>query len=510
MMTLTYIVAAVVLLGLCIFIHELGHLLGGRMVGIKAKIFSIGYGKGFIKRKYGETTYQITLIPLGGYCMFYGEEPGETRTGESYEFLSAAPWKRIVTVAMGPLFNLFFGVIIFFSMNLSGYTVETSRVYIPQEITSGKNVSAAFQAGLKTGDRILEMDGSRITGFTDIQNAVLFSEGKPMAVRAESEGRVFDLTVTPVKYEGSDRYAIGVLPYGERILVAGIVSGEVAEKAGLAEMDEIVDINGLKISSPGMFTDYIKENAGKILSVNVNRGGKIINLQVTPRINSFLYIDDHAGMDMKTAGDLIQKGVVHCDGKKMLNLAEFRTMIEKSKGRTMTLAIDKETETARLDIRDKGYIGMYPALSPVMENVRYGIGDGFLRAWTDPYRFVVLNLKGMGMLFSGKMNVRENLSGPIRIAKIAGDVAYYKGLSAFLILMAKISIILMVMNLLPIPVVDGGHIMFFTIELVRGKPLSEKTMERIQTVGVVFLIGLGVFVIFNDISMLPIIQKFFH
>ena len=108
------------------------------------------------------------------------------------------------------------------------------------------------------------------------------------------------------------------------------------------------------------------------------------------------------------------------------------------------------------------------------------------------------------------MNVRENLSGPIRIAKIAGDVAYYKGLSAFLILMAKISIILMVMNLLPIPVVDGGHIMFFTIELVRGKPLSEKTMERIQTVGVVFLIGLGVFVIFNDISMLPIIQKFFH
>jgi len=110
MMTFTYIIAAVVLLGLCIFVHELGHLLGGRMVGIKAKIFSIGYGKGFFKKKFGDTTYQITLIPFGGYCQFYGENPTDERSGEGYEFLSAHPLRRIVTVAI-----IYVKVIILFS-----------------------------------------------------------------------------------------------------------------------------------------------------------------------------------------------------------------------------------------------------------------------------------------------------------------------------------------------------------------------------------------------------------
>ena len=103
MMTLTYILGAFILLGLCIFVHELGHLLGGKMVGIKARIFSMGYGKGVLKKKIGDTTYQVTLIPLGGYCQFYGEDPSEQRSGEGFEFLSAHPLKRIVTVAMGPV-----------------------------------------------------------------------------------------------------------------------------------------------------------------------------------------------------------------------------------------------------------------------------------------------------------------------------------------------------------------------------------------------------------------------
>ena len=121
----------------------------------------------------------------------------------------------------------------------------------------------------------------------------------------------------------------------------------------------------------------------------------------------------------------------------------------------------------------------------------------------------MLNLKGLGMLFTGRMNVRENLSGPIRIVQIAGQVAYYKGISDFILLMAKISIILMVMNLLPIPVVDGSHLIFFTIEMIRRKPMSQKVMERIQTVGIVILALIMGFAIFNDISMLPFIQNFF-
>jgi regulator of sigma E protease len=114
------------------------------------------------------------------------------------------------------------------------------------------------------------------------------------------------------------------------------------------------------------------------------------------------------------------------------------------------------------------------------------------------------------MLFSGRLDVRENVSGPIRIAKIAGDVAYHRGIVAFILLMAKISIILMVMNLLPIPAVDGSHIIFYTIEAIRGKPLKESIMVRIQSAGILILIILGALVIFNDISQLPIVQRLFN
>ena len=120
MVLFTYIAAGIVLLGVCIFVHELGHLLGGMLVGIKAKTFSIGFGKGIIKKQIGDTTYQIAPIPLGGYCQFYGEDPSEERTGQGFEFLSAHPLRRIVTVAMGPLFNLFYPLLSGVIQPLSG------------------------------------------------------------------------------------------------------------------------------------------------------------------------------------------------------------------------------------------------------------------------------------------------------------------------------------------------------------------------------------------------------
>jgi regulator of sigma E protease len=142
-----------------------------------------------------------------------------------------------------------------------------------------------------------------------------------------------------------------------------------------------------------------------------------------------------------------------------------------------------------------------------MVQVKFTPFEALKQSFIEPFRFIVFNLKGLGMIFSGGLDVRENVSGPIRIAKIAGDVAYYKGILAFIVLMAKISIILMIMNLLPIPAVDGSHIVFYTIEAIRGKPLKEEIMVRIQTGGILILIIIGVLVIFNDILMLPFVQK---
>jgi len=142
--------------------------------------------------------------------------------------------------------------------------------------------------------------------------------------------------------------------------------------------------------------------------------------------------------------------------------------------------------------------------------VQYGAAESFARSFTEAWDFLVMNIKGFGMLFRGKLDLQENLSGPIRMVMIAGDVLYYRGVADFILLMAKISIILMFMNLLPIPAVDGSHILFYLIEAVRGKPINDALMARIMTFGIVFLIVLGVLVIINDISMIPAVQNLFR
>ncbi len=522
MVTVTYILAAVVLLGLCIFIHELGHLLGGKMVGIKAQVFSLGYGKGFIKKQVGDTTYQITLIPLGGYCQFYGEDASEDRTGkEGYAFLSAHPLKRIFTVLMGPLFNLFFGIILFFVMNLVGYTKETNRIYIPEYYKSGSIVSPAFKAGLKDGDAVININGKKITDFSGIQTAMFFSEGKETVVKVLREGKEISYTIKPESLGEGSRFGIGVMPYGTKVAVAGVLDKGPARDAGILEMDEILSVDGKTISKESDFIEYINKNGNKDVNLKISRSGKEINLSVKPVLSNVYSISAKEKtespekkkisstplFDSDQLEKLIAKKKIKINGKEISDLAAFNEIFVKNQNKSLALEYGTIKYEGVLSSEKIGRIGIYPAVKPEMVDVKFDIPDAFVNSLTEPYEFIVMNLKGFGMLFSGKMNVRENLSGPIRIAKIAGDVAYYKGLSAFIILMAKISIILMVMNLLPIPMVDGSQILIFTFEMIRGKPINDKILEKIQTVGMALLIALGVFVIINDIIMLPIIQK---
>lgn len=514
MVTIVYILAALVLLGLCIFVHELGHLLGGKMVGIKAKTFSLGYGKGFIKKQVGDTTYQITLIPLGGFCSFYGEDPSEERKGEGFEFLSAHPLKRIVTVMMGPVFNLIFGILIFFVMNMVGYTKETNRVIIPDVYKSGSIVSPAYKAGIKDGDTIVAINGKKISDFSGIQTSVFFSEGRELDVKVVRESSDISLKVNPVDL-GGGRYGIGVVPYGKRILVAGVIDGAPAALAGVREMDEIVSVNGEKVMSEADFISHVNKNKGKEVSLNLVRKGSELNIKVVPRPSKLLVMDevDASGKkgvrltisEMEQAKKLIEKGKLVIDGNAVKSLADLEKMV--AGGKAVSVKRDKSELKGILSIEERALIGIFPSIAPEMNVVKHGFADSAVNSIVEPYEFIAMNLKGLGMLIAGKMDVRENLSGPVKIGKIAGDVFYYKGISAFVILMAKISIILMVMNLLPIPAVDGSHILFYTIEAIRGKPLKESVMAKIQTFGIVFLIVLGVFVIINDIISLPAVQK---
>jgi regulator of sigma E protease len=519
MMTLTYIFGAVVLLGLCIFVHELGHLLGGKMVGIKAKVFSMGYGKGFWKKQYGDTTYQITLIPFGGYCQFYGEDPGESKTGEGFEFLSAHPLKRIVTVAMGPIFNLIFGIILFYIMNLTGYAKETNKILIPAEMTAGEYVSPAYQSGLRTGDIITSIGGKEIKAFSDIQGEVFFSDGRELEVKAIRAGEVKTFNVIPSDGTGEGRYTLGVMPYTKGITLARVIKGGSAESGGLSGKDTIVKVNGEQVHTPSDLSAMLQKGEGKDISLVYMSKGEEKTAVLKP-VKTDVFVVTSSGkkqtQESFVANEEFKKtlaqGLVRVDGKPVTEYADFFNDVTKaaSAKRDVIIDVDKTRYAGLLDIKNRYMIGIEQmGIEFEMVQVQYGPVDGFVQSLIEPWDFIVMNIKGFGMLFSGKMDVRENLSGPIRIAKIAGDVLYYRGISDFILLMAKISIILMFMNLLPIPAVDGSHLVFYIIEAIRGKPLNEKIMMKIQTFGVVFLIVLGVFVIVNDITMLPFVQNLF-
>ena len=519
MVYVIYIAAGIILLGLCIFVHELGHLLGGKMVGIKAKTFSIGMGKGIIKKKIGDTTYQLAPIPFGGFCQFYGEDPSEERTGQGFEFLSAHPWRRIVTVAMGPLFNLLFGIIIFFIMNLVGYTKDTNQVNIPEQLRSGRHVSAAYEAGIRSGDWIVHIGEKEIKSFNDIQAIIMFSEGKTLDVTVKRNDRLLHFPVTPKKNEGTSRYEIGVAPQGSRIMVVELVDGGAAKEAGLREMDEIVSVDGATVKGEAEFTRYINSHADRPVKFNIMRKGTTVEKVITPRLNDIIRFqtiekngnrgEDITIMKSKALQKYLDKGLIIINGRKITSYDGLVGAVGENRGRGISFRIDNEQYNGTATIEKAGLIGIFQTMAPDQVQVRYGVGMSLVQAFVEPYEWIVLNLKGIGMLFTGKMNVRENLSGPIRIVQIAGQVAYYKGIPDFILLMAKISIILMVMNLLPIPVVDGSHLVFFLIEIIRRKPMSQKVMERVQTVGIVILAMIMGFAIFNDISMLPFIQNFF-
>lgn len=519
MMTLTYIFGAVVLLGLCIFVHELGHLLGGRMVGIKAKVFSMGYGKGFWRKKYGDTTYQITLIPFGGYCQFYGEDPSETRSGEGFEFLSAHPLKRIVTVAMGPIFNLIFGIFLFYVMNLTGYTKETNRILIPSELTAGTYISPAYQSGLRSGDRIISISGKEIKAFSDIQTEVFFSDGRELEIKVQRENETKTFNVTPSSESGEGRYTLGVMPYTTGITLARVIKGSPAELSGLSGKDTILKINGETVHTPSELSDSLQKGEGREISVVYLKQGEEKTANLKPVMTEmFILTSPSKNKNPESfAGNeefkqFIAQGQVRVDGKPITAYSDFLNDINRaaSAGHEAIIDVNQTRYSGKIEVKKKYMIGI-EQMGIVFETVtvKYGPVDGLVQSVIEPWEFLVMNIKGFGMLFSGKMDVRENLSGPIRIAKIAGDVLYYRGISDYILLMAKISVILMFMNLLPIPAVDGSHLVFYIIEAIRGKPLNEKIMIKIQTFGVVFLIVLGVFVIINDITMLPFVQNFF-
>lgn len=428
-----------VALAALIFVHELGHFLVARRYGVVVEKFSLGFGPKLLSYKPGKTEYIIAAIPLGGYVKMKGEDPGEELPDLEGSFSAAPVQARLAIAFAGPLFNVLFAVLIFIVFYMNGTNTLSST------IGEVRDQSPAQAAGIQTGDRIVEVNGEKIRFWDELLKIVHASPGQKMEFMVERNKKtLLNFSITPVAEEITNLFGkkervglIGVRPLVHNVSI--VEEGSPADKAGLKVGDTIISVDGTPIKGwPDMKTAAL-DKPGQELEFKFERDGIEQTVRLTP--------------DKKEVKDQ--------SGKKVI----------------------------------LGVIGI--GMGGEMIREQYGPIGATLRGLEETWRMTYLILMSIKELIFGSVPA-DQLGGPILIFQIYGEQAK-QGFNELIRLTALLSINLGLINLLPIPILDGGHILFFLIEIVKGKPVSEKNRERAAQVGLFMLLSLMVFVFYNDI-----------
>jgi regulator of sigma E protease len=430
-----------VTLGVLVTFHEFGHYWVARRCGVKVLRFSVGFGKAIWKRigKDG-TEYQVAMIPLGGYVKMLDAREGDVdSTLAGQEFTGKPVWQRIAIVAAGPAFNLIFTVAAFWLMFMLG------KPDIAPLVTAAPQ-SMAAQAGIHPGDRVLRIDGKPVATWSDsleaVANAMLGREPLPMDVRGTDGAErhvVLPLQELPAG-QGIDQYLekLGLKPAPLPAVAATVTEGDPAQVAGMRGGDRLISVNGQPVTDFDTFANLVRDEAGKSprLTIAIERAGQPKTLTVTAVRKSY---EGHP---------------------------------------------------------EQWLIGIRPP-QPEQALVRYGpfkaMGAALATTWDRAMS--IFNM--IGKMVSGQASTK-NLSGVIGIAQVANASASM-GATWFIEFLALVSLSLAVLNLMPIPVLDGGHLLYYLIELVKGSPLSERAMMAGQYVGLILLFTLMGLAFYNDI-----------
>jgi len=437
------ILVAIILLGVLIFVHELGHFLVAKRSGVGVLKFSLGFGPKLFGVKRGETEYLISALPLGGYVKMIGEDPGDhsaEATDPRRSFSRKSVGTRASIILAGPLANLLLPILIFWGV----FTFD-GQPYLLPVIGTPEAGSPAAVAGLLPGDRVVAVDGQKIEAWDEALAAVRASSGRALTFTMRRDGRTFDVRLEPRPLKIQDVFGqeIEVWDVGlqEPLIstrIGPLEPGDIAQKAGIKSGDQIVALNGVPVSDWEQMRKGIRSSPGKPLRLTVEREGQRFDIVVTPR------------------------------------------------------SIKQRTAKGEEEI---GQIGIGPApdsyyrrLNPVIALVAGAQKTG---------EFSVLIVQGFVKLVQAKISPKT-IGGPILIIQTAGEVVQ-RGAVPILTFTALISINLAILNLLPIPVLDGGHLLFTLIEWLRGKPVSLRKREIAQQVGMVLIIGLMIFAFYNDL-----------
>ena len=433
----TSILAFLFVLGVLIFVHELGHYLMAKRLGIRVLTFSLGFGPKVLRFQRGDTEYCISAIPLGGYVKMAGENPDESRNGGPEEFLSRSKWDRFLVLIMGPTMNIVLAVVVLAGVLYQGAEVPAYETQ-PPVVGSVVAESPAEAAGIRRGDKVLTVAGSPVDTWEDFFMAVLPKADLEISMEVLRDGERVSLQVTPAAQTRFQIGDIGVLPE-MHYFVRAVTPGQPADRAGLRPGDVILEINGGKVGHDNPLVPIINRSAGVPLDLTLRREGGTVKVSVTP----------------EKRGDVGLIGI-------QLSDYELRTF-EPGAIQALGLSVQRNFEGS------------------------------------------VLILKTLWGLFTRETSPRQ-LMGPVAIAQLSGDAAQV-GWTALFTLMATISLNLGLLNLLPIPVLDGGHIFIMGLEGLVRRDFSIRVKEKILFAGFIVLMLLMVTVIYNDLTRIQFIEN---
>jgi regulator of sigma E protease len=428
----TTLLAFLFVLGVLVFVHELGHFVVARYHGVRVPIFSLGFGPKLLAFTRGDTEYRISLIPLGGYVRMAGEHPDDPRAGQPDEFLSKTKWQRFQILFAGPLMNILTAIVVLAVVLSQGASVAEPPIV--GRVLAG---SPAEKADIREGDLIQSVNGGDVEDWDQLFIAIAAKPDRDIALQVQRNGQTRDVrlrTTVEGRYEYGD---IGVLPRVYPVITR-LEPGGVGEGAGLLPRDTVVAFDGHPVATATQLTERISKNPDREVSIVIRRGDEEKTLMVRPR----------------------KEGST---GKLGVYLADTLQTYVPTPLEAVRLSIERNVEMSGL---------------------------------------IVTTFVG---IFTGETSVRQ-LQGPVGIAQLSGESAALGWVSLFG-LMAMLSINLAIINLMPMPVLDGGHILIMLLEGVSRHDFSLKTKERMQFAGVVLLMTLMVTVIYNDLTRVEWIER---
>lgn len=434
---MSIILASILVFSILVIIHELGHFLAAKWMGVRVEKFSIGFPPTLFKKKIGETEFAISAIPLGGFVKMAGfidESMDSELTGAEDEFSSKPVWRRIIIITAGVVMNLFLAVLILTFLNY----YQGERILPYTEVGVVQEGGVASRIDFEKGDEIISVNGEPVQNWNEITEAFINNLNADITFEVIRSGKKIDLVYQKEWFQDKHGEQLDITP---RIpaRVGRVSSGMPADELGLQTADRILELDGKTVEDWTDMTKVIEANAGETIPIKWQRDGQLMSGEITPEPHS-------------------QKN------------AEGKTV-------------------------EVGKIG----ISFYMQYRDIGFGKAVINGFSNTYKMIALNVRGLWWVISGTKSASEIMGGPITIAKMAGDAAT-AGWVELWYFIAVLSAILAFFNILPIPALDGGHLFFLIFEGIMRKPIPVKTKIKIQQVGMAILLTVIVLILYVDLK----------